>query len=164
MNDELLTTGEAAVLLGSSRQHVVDLCERGYLVCVRVGTHRRLRRADVEALTRSTLTRDQERSLWLHRVVAGRVAMDPDGTVTKARANIETLRRAHPDGAARRWIEQWEMLLDGSIDSLLDILTSPSERAVELRQNSPFAGVLSEQDRQTVLVAFRAHWRRDHDA
>jgi excisionase family DNA binding protein len=28
---ELLTTGQAAKLLGCSRQHVVDLCERGRL-------------------------------------------------------------------------------------------------------------------------------------
>jgi excisionase family DNA binding protein len=50
--DELLTTGEVAVLLGSSRQHVVDLWERGLLPYVRVGTHRRVRRADVEAVLR----------------------------------------------------------------------------------------------------------------
>lgn len=162
IDHDLLTTGEAAVLLGSSRQHVVDLCERGHLVYVRIGTHRRLRRADVEVLAKPTLTRDQQRSLWLHRVVAGRLAMDPDKTVAKARVNIETLRRVHSDGAARRWIEQWQMLLDGPVDSLLDILTSRSELAVELRQNSPFSGVLSEQERQMALVAFREHWRRNY--
>lgn len=160
----LLTTGEAASLLGSSRQHVVDLCEHGYLAYVRIGTHRRLRRADVEILAKPTLTRDQERSLWLHRVVAGRLAMEPDGTLAKARANIDTLRRAHPGSVAQRWIERWQTLLDGPIDSLLDILASPSERAIELRQNSPFAGVLSEQERQTALASFRAHWCRDHVA
>lgn len=164
MDHELLTTGEAAALLGSSRQHVVDLCERGHLVYVRIGTHRRLRRADIEVLTKATLNRDQARSLWLHRVVAGRLAMHPEDTVAKARANIETLRRVHPSGAARRWIEQWQMLLDGPVDSVLDILASPTEWAVELRQNSPFAGVLSEPERQTALAAFRAHWRRDHAA
>ena len=159
---DLLTTGEAAALLGSSRQHVVDLCERGHLVYVRIGTHRRLRRADVEALAKPTLTRDQERSLWLHRVVAGRLTMEPDGTLAKARANLDTLRRAHQGNVAQRWIEQWQILLDGPIDSLLDILTSPTGRAIELRQNSPFTGVLSEQERQMTLSSFHAHWRRDH--
>ena len=148
MDEELLTTGEAAALLGSSRQHVVDLCERGHLVYVRIDTHRRLRRTDVEVLAKRTLNRDQARSLWLHRVVAGRLAMHPEETVAKARANIETLRRVHPSGAARRWIEQWQMLLDGPVDPVSDILASPTEWAVELRQNSPFAGVLSEQERQ----------------
>lgn len=161
---DLLTTGEAAALLGSSRQHVVDLCERGQLGYVRIGTHRRLRRADVEVLAKPTLTRDQERSLWLHRVVAGRLTMEPDDTLAKARANIDTLRRAHQGNVAQRWIEQWQMLLDGPIDSLLDILTSLKGRAIELRQNSPFTSVLSEQERQLTLSSFHAHWRRDHSA
>ena len=89
---------------------------------------------------------------------------EPNGTLTKARANIDTLRRAHPGSAAQRWIELWQTLLDGPIDSLLDILTFPSGQAIELRQNSPFAGVLSEQERQTALASFRAHWCRDHVA
>ena len=71
--EEFLTTGEAAVLLGSSRQHVVDLCERGLLPCSRAGTHRRVRRVDVEAMLRPDLTRDQLKALWLHRAVAGRL-------------------------------------------------------------------------------------------
>lgn len=163
-DDALLTTGEAAAALGSSRQHVVDLCERGHLSYIKIGSHHRLRRAEVGALAKPQLTREQERSLWLHRVVAGRLAMDPEGTLAKARANIDTLSRAHQGSATQRWIEQWQVMLDGPLDSLLDILTSPSARAIELRQNSPFAGVLSEQERQTALAAFRAHWGRDHVA
>jgi excisionase family DNA binding protein len=49
---ELLTTGEAARLMNSSRSHVVDLCDIGVLPCVRSGnkgTHRRIRRGDIEA-------------------------------------------------------------------------------------------------------------------
>ena len=49
--DELLTTGEAALMLNSSRQHVVDLCDLGDVSFTTVGTHRRVRRADVEMLT-----------------------------------------------------------------------------------------------------------------
>ena len=65
--EDLLTTGEAARLLNSSRQHVVDLCDRGDLPYTTVGTHRRVRRSDVEALRTRTrrLSRDQQRSLWL---------------------------------------------------------------------------------------------------
>ena len=46
--DELLTTGEAASMLNSSRQHVVDLCDRGDLSYTTVGTHRRVRKADIQ--------------------------------------------------------------------------------------------------------------------
>ncbi len=50
---ELLTTGEAARLLNSSRQHVVDLCDSGELPYERTdttGSHRRNRRGDLAAL------------------------------------------------------------------------------------------------------------------
>jgi excisionase family DNA binding protein len=77
---DLLTTSEAAALLGSSRQHVVDLCERGRLPFIKVGAHRRLRRIDVDAVLRADLTRDQLKALWLHHAVAGRLVVDPDGS------------------------------------------------------------------------------------
>jgi excisionase family DNA binding protein len=63
--EEPLTTGEAATLLNSSRQHVVDLCDRGELPFTTIGKHRRVLRSDVEAIRTRTerLTRDQRRSL-----------------------------------------------------------------------------------------------------
>jgi hypothetical protein len=50
------------------------------------------------------------------------------------------------------------------VDAVLDVLTSRSGMAVELRQNSPFAGVLTQRDRARVLAAFREHWQVDHTA
>jgi excisionase family DNA binding protein len=44
----LLSTGEVAGRLGVSRQHVVDLCDRGDLIFVRVGSHRRATRSAVK--------------------------------------------------------------------------------------------------------------------
>jgi excisionase family DNA binding protein len=157
--DELLTTGEAAVLLRSSRQHVVDLCERGLLPYVKAGTHRRVRRADVEAVLRPDLTRDQLKALWLHRAVAGRLVADPGAVLSKARANLDRLRRIHPDGMAAVWLDRWRTVLEDGAEAVLDVLTSRAPHAVELRQNSPFAGVLSEAERRAVLAAFAAQWR-----
>lgn len=161
---DLLTTGQAARLLGCSRQHVVDLCERGALPCVSAGSHRRVRRADVNALAGEELTRDQERSLWLHRVVAGRLAVDPDAVLTHARDNLARLDRVHPIGVTAAWLAQWHTVLDAGVDAVFDVLTSRSPWAVEMRQNSPFAGVLDGRERQAALAAFRAHWRTAHAA
>jgi excisionase family DNA binding protein len=163
----LLTTGEAAQRLGSSRQHVVDMCERGELPCVRVGKHRRVPEAAVRALvaraSTSGLTRDQERSLWLHRVVAGRLLADPVPTMARARKNLEAWSSVHRrDGIAQHWLSRWGALLDGGVDAVADVLTSRDPQAVELRQNSPFAGVLDEQTRTRVLSQFARHWRREH--
>jgi excisionase family DNA binding protein len=157
VDEDLLTTGQAASLLGTSRQHVVDLCTSGRLPFQVVGAHRRVCRGDVVRLLRGVpaLTRDQRRSLWLHRVVAGKVAADPARTVATARRNLARLRAAHPRGRVTAAFDQWEALLDGPVESLLDLLVTPLPHAVELRQNSPFAGVLTERERLRALDAFR---------
>jgi excisionase family DNA binding protein len=50
MNDQRdLSTFEAASLLGISRPHLIKLIERGGIAAHRVGTHRRIRVADVWA-------------------------------------------------------------------------------------------------------------------
>lgn len=155
-SDELLTTGEAAKLLNCSRQHVVDLCVRGDLPFVTVGTHRRVRRSDVEAHRTRTqrLTRDQRRSLWLAFAVAGKIVQDPDGTIDLAWMNLEVMR-SRARGQAVRWLEEWERLLHGPVHELLSQLTSHSPKGRELRQNTPFAGVLDERERQRVLDAWK---------
>jgi excisionase family DNA binding protein len=154
--DELLTTGETAALLNSSRQHVVDLTERGELPFTTVGTHRRIRRADVEALRTRTqrLTRDQRRSLWLAYATAGRIVADPRNAKKLARTNLERMR-ASTRGQTQRWLDEWDRLLEAPIDDLLAMLVSPSPKGRELRQNAPFAGLLTEAGRTKVLDAWK---------
>lgn len=155
--EEQLTTGEAAALLNATRQHVVDLCERGDLPYSLVGRHRRVRRGDIEAIrTRSErLTRDQRRSLWLAYATAGKIATDPAKALRTARKNLATMRTA-TRGEARRWLDEWDRLLDGPLEKLLDVYTSRSLRGRELRQNSPFAGILSAAERERALQAWQA--------
>ena len=155
--DLQITTGEAARLLGTSRQHVVDLCNRGDLPFVSTGAHRRVRLADVDALRSRTLriTRDQARSLWLGHAIAGKLVLDPQAVLTKAKENLGKLRSIH-SGRRNRWLDEWEGLLGGSVEGVLDALTSRTPRARDLRQNSPFAGVLSEEERDRVLAGFHA--------
>jgi excisionase family DNA binding protein len=158
--EALLTTGEAARLLQSSRAHVADLCLRGLLPHVKVGVQRRVRRADLEALIQSGLTRAQLESLWLHRSVAGKLVANPPVVLAAAAINLRRLRRLHPEGRAREWLVRWDAVLDDGVEAVLDALTSSAEYAIELRSVSPFAGVLSEVERRTVLAAY-AESRRD---
>jgi excisionase family DNA binding protein len=161
----LLSTGEVARLAGASRQHVVDLCTRGELPFVWVGRHRRVPRSAVDRLLgRAPLSRDQERSLWLHRAVLASLAAEPDRVLAKASSNLARLRAQHPTGMTARWLDEWQRVLDAGIDEVAETLASRAPLALELRQNSPFAGVLTPELRTRVLSAFAEHWRTDHGA
>src|SRR4051812_35136481 len=108
---QLLTTGEAAVLLRSSRARVLDLCLRGLLPYVMIGQQRRFRRCEVEAFIRPRMTREQLETLWLHRAVAGRLVRDPGAVLAAAEINLRRLRRMHPEGRAWEWLDRWDALL-----------------------------------------------------
>lgn len=102
------------------------------------------------------LTRDQRRSLLLGRAVAEHLRRDPERVLELARHNLESLRVFHPRGQALRWFDAWEHLLDGPVEDIVQVLTSTSPLSRELRQNTPFAGVLSRAERQGVLDEFQS--------
>ena len=151
---ELIRTGAAAKILGTSRQHVVDLCTRGAIRSHGTGVHRRLERREVEALVDRAQTRDDRQSLWLHVAVAGRLARDPRAALEKARANLRTMQAAH--GVRSPWVQRWERLLDAGPEAVIRALVADTPESVELRQNSPFAGVLTDRERRLAMDAFRS--------
>lgn len=159
---DLLKTGEVARLLGVSRQHVVDLCERGEMAFTFVGKHRRIPSPEVARLA-GTLTRDQERSLWLHQALLGELLSRPIETLGKARDNIEKWRGSHrADGMTVRYLNEWAEIIDSGLDRVVETITSRAPHACELRQNSPFAGVLPDETRLQVVRSFNQHWSVEH--
>jgi excisionase family DNA binding protein len=152
--DQLLSTGEVAQLLGVSRQHVVDLVKRGDLPSSLVGTHRRIRRVDAQLVAAGDrrTSRDQRRSLLMAHAIAGQVVLDPDRARRIARENLVRMREGAARGGAKVWTSEWEQLVDGPLVDMLTALTSTSPRSRELRQNHPFAGLLSDAERQAVLA------------
>lgn len=166
METTLLSTGEVARRLGASRPHVVDLCDRGALACVRSGVHRRIPEDAVRALLGQSvqLRGEHERSLWLHRVVLDQLAVDPERTLLTASRNVAKWRGAHrPGGRTQSWLDRWQELLDEGPDAVAEVLVSRSPEALELRQNTPFAGMVTPEVRARVLSAFAEHWRKAHE-
>jgi excisionase family DNA binding protein len=162
-SEDLIRTGEAAVLLGCSRQHVVDLCDSGKLPVVRGGgSHRYVRRSDVLTLTRRPLTREQEQSRWLHAAIASRLVAEPDLVLGRARANLDRFVAVHAGTMAAHWLGLWRNALDAGPDQVLTALVSEAPQAAEMRQNSPFAGILPPDERRAVLESFRRHWQAGH--
>lgn len=155
-----VSTGEAARLLGVSRQHVVDLCDRGTLPCERAPIHRRVPREAVEAIRkRRAMTREELRSLWLNRAVAARVAEDPHRLLAHARRNLERLDSVHEGTPVMSWLKRWRVVIDAGPEAVMEVLTSKSPEGTELRQNSPFGGALSGAQRRRVLASFVRYWQ-----
>ena len=125
----------------------IDTLERLLAVCGR--------RLELHAVPlTSALDRAAARSLALHRAVARRLGDDPDAVLAVARRNLATMRSVHADGSADRGLDGWATLLDGPVTEIVRALTDESESAHELRQNTPFAGVLSASERWDI---YREH-------
>lgn len=162
----MLTTSQAAKLLGASRQHVAGLADREQIPSWRSGTHRRFQREDVLAFRaaqrravdqarKPTLNLTDRRSLAYGCLVAAKLVAEPEAVLRAAQRNLELLRSVHGDGSADPYLDRWEALLSGPLESILYVLTSPDEDSVALRHAAPFAGVLSDGEREQVIRATR---------
>ncbi len=100
---------------------------------------------------------NEERSLWLHRAIAARLRADPGWVRAKAKANLARIRGSHGPSVGP-YLCRWSELLDGPLDTLAGMLISESQDARDLRQCTPFAGVLSPHERWEVYRAFRQWW------
>lgn len=91
--------------------------------------------------------RRELQSIEMHRRIAAMMDRDPSGVIRKAVRNIHGWLE-HQQGSAmevvfREWLE---LLVHLSPSEIADFIVSDSERAVRMRQSSPFAGVLSPRE------------------
>ena len=96
------------------------------------------------------------RSLALHREVAERLRRDPE-LLNAARERVE---RWLAEGSVHaKWAESWSSILDAGLEAVIEVLTDTGSAAHDLRQVSPFAGVLDPRTRWMILRACspRAH-------
>ena len=96
----------------------------------------------------------EARSLAMHAVIARKIERDPR-LLDIARRNVERWSSARGPQAPA-WLEEWRELLDQPWQNVAAIITDPGENAARLRQSSPFAGILTHQERWQIHAAFRA--------
>lgn len=85
-------------------------------------------------------------ALAYHRLVAERL---DDHVVEHARRRLARWRtegRIHP-----QWAKQWENILALPLSQIAKEISADTPRARELRQTSPFAGVLNEHERRRLV-------------
>lgn len=141
------------------------MCVRGEIEHVMVGKHRRIPQREVSRLLSPSLTREQEKSLWLHRALMTPLMTSPQEVIDRAFENITRWKSEHrSDGMTVRYLSDWEQILRQGLDAVMETIVSPRPEACELRQNTPFVGVLDSTTREQVLRAFKEHWDREHQA
>ncbi|WP_229382357.1 hypothetical protein [Microbacterium schleiferi] len=52
---------------------------------------------------------------------------------------------------AQQWLDEWERMLAAPTGELIEFMLATGERADDLRQMTPFAGVLSEDERREIV-------------
>lgn len=99
------------------------------------------------------MTREDRRSLAFHRAVAERLDQDPEPVIARARKNLIRLTRLHPH--AGMLLERWRRWLDMPPGELTSRMLDLGPQARDMRQVSPFSGVLDAAERARVLSCFR---------
>lgn len=96
--------------------------------------------------------RNEERSLLLHRAIGQKLKQDPEGVLKVVWPQVERMA-ARP--SSRPYADAWRELLSLPLPELLSELVDPGQRMRDLRQCTPFAGVLTPHERWDLYRAFR---------
>jgi hypothetical protein len=93
----------------------------------------------------------------LDRVIAGKIRANPI-LVQIALANIERwLANPNYSESNRQAVLEWKrIIVNSSVEALLTLLESDSEEARRLRQSSPFCGILTLEERRSILRKYEA--------
>jgi hypothetical protein len=93
------------------------------------------------------------RSLAMHCKIAQKTSRDPK-LLDIAKANLKRwCAKADP---LPRYLHEWQEILARPWPEIAELITSMSEDATRLRSSSPFAGVLTAEERNQIYAAFRA--------
>lgn len=102
--------------------------------------------------SRPPLERREERVQYeLHRAVAEKVVEDPRPVLDKAMDNLRKMLNRHRDAYSAGWVHEWESLVSGDVKTLVEGMLRPDVRGIDLRQMTPFAGVLTQDERLVAI-------------
>jgi transcriptional regulator with XRE-family HTH domain len=155
LRERAALTQQSLAVAGGTSQPTIAAYEAGHKSPT-VQTLQRLASAvglRVTIVYSTPLTREEQRSLELHRAIARHLAADPAAVIARARRNVRRMRARR--GQATKLLREWSVILDRPVEALCAVLTDPGEWARELRHVTPFAGALSASERAAVYEALR---------
>lgn len=94
------------------------------------------------------------RSLAMHCKIAQKIEHDAK-LLGIAKANLERWS-AKSEDPQPRYLHEWKQILERPWPEIADLITSMNQDATRLRSSSPFAGVLTADERKQIYAAFRA--------
>lgn len=97
----------------------------------------------------------ERRRLAIARATAQRILADP-ALLKIGREQLPAVR-AHSSGAALALCDEWEALIEAGVQAVADALVDPSDHGHDLRQQSPFAGVLPNHERWEAIASVYPH-------
>jgi transcriptional regulator with XRE-family HTH domain len=100
-------------------------------------------------------------SLALHAAIAERLRNAPETVLARARASLLRMQTLHP--GARPLLGEWRVFLRRPLEALVPVLLDPSPWGRDLRQVTPFTGVLSAKERAEVYRQFARDERTTTD-
>jgi hypothetical protein len=82
-----------------------------------------------------------------HKLIAKKLRENPETILGLARRNLRRyIGRRRPAPATSLWREWLTLLEQNSIDRIVAVMTAKTDKAAELRQASPFAGALTQEE------------------
>ena len=95
--------------------------------------------------------RVDRRSLEMHRAIAEKLRAHPE-LLAIAHENLE--RWSKTATHSKPYLDEWRELLHRPLAELLDLIVEDSEHMTAMRQNNPFAGVLTAEERWAIYDRF----------
>ena len=102
-------------------------------------------------------SRIDARSLDLHDLVAKKITLKPE-LLEIAKSNIQQWRLLHQDQSSKTepyYLKEWEDIINQGVEKVCIFLRDNSEYAKEMRQSSPFAGILSDDERLEIFQKWK---------
>ena len=93
--------------------------------------------------------RSVARTIEIHRIVLDKLLHEPDRVIEQAEAQLARMAGVATDRSMPH-VEAWRELLDGPRTELVRLLMSTAEADVELLKTSPFAVLLTDDERAEV--------------
>ena len=97
--------------------------------------------------------RRERRSLAVAAATASVLAIDFPAALRLAEKNLKRSEVVVGDNVAQQWIAEWREVLGRGPKAVRATLLDPSPHGHDMRQMTPFAGLLSDEERNAALAA-----------